>query len=75
MSKKWLNASDVARELGVSSQTVRRLIAEGELPAYRFGRGADCRIDPDDLRAFIRNSRVVPEDVSLEACERSELAS
>ncbi len=36
--RKWLKPIDVARLLGVRTRDVYRLIDEGELPAYRFGR-------------------------------------
>jgi excisionase family DNA binding protein len=36
--RKWLKPIDVARLLGIRTRDVYRLIDEGELPAYRFGR-------------------------------------
>ena len=46
---------DVAEQLGVSSKTVRRWIAAGDLPAHRLGR--QLRISEADLAAFIARSR------------------
>lgn len=46
-----LTTGEVARRLGVSSQTVRRLIAAGELPALQAGK--HYRVKAGDLAAFI----------------------
>ena len=46
---------DVAEQLGVSTKTVRRWIAAGELPVHRLGR--QLRISEADLVAFIARSR------------------
>jgi excisionase family DNA binding protein len=45
----------VAEQLGVSSKTVRRWIAAGELPVHHFGR--QLRISEADLAAFIAQRR------------------
>ena len=45
----------VAEQLGVSSKTVRRWIAAGDLPVHRLGR--QLRISEADLVAFIARSR------------------
>ena len=36
--RKWLKPIDVARLLGIRTREVYRLIDEGALPAYKFGR-------------------------------------
>ena len=46
---------EVAARLDVSSRTVSRWIASGELIAHRFGRSV--RIADDDLRAFLARRR------------------
>ena len=46
---------EVARHLGVSAMTVRRLISRGELLTHRVGRSV--RIGDADLRAFLADSR------------------
>lgn len=50
-----LGAGEVARRLGVSKQTVYRLVRERELPAVRFGdtRGATVRFDPHAIEEWI----------------------
>lgn len=46
-----LTISDAATLLGASPNTVRRMIARGDLRAYRYGPRI-IRIDPADLRAM-----------------------
>jgi excisionase family DNA binding protein len=46
---------DVAEQLGVSSKTVRRWVAAGDLPVHRLGR--QLRMSEADLIAFIARSR------------------
>lgn len=42
-----------ARALSVSTTTVRRMVADGRLKAYRYGPRL-IRIDPADVRALLR---------------------
>jgi excisionase family DNA binding protein len=46
-----LTAADVARILRLSVRSIRRLIAEDELPVIRVGRSV--RVRPEDLRSFL----------------------
>jgi len=57
---RWLSRAETARALGVSNETVRRLVRAGRLPAYRFGIGqhADYHVAEQDLAEFIEKSRV-----------------
>ena len=50
--ERLLTVPDAAEALQVSSKTVRRLIARGELSALRVGR--QLRIPPRDLHAYLR---------------------
>jgi excisionase family DNA binding protein len=50
-----LRIPQVAEGLGVSTRTVRRVIARGELVACRLGRSV--RVHPDDLAAYIDRQR------------------
>jgi excisionase family DNA binding protein len=52
---RLLLIDDVANGLGVSTRTVRRLIARRELVACRLGRSV--RVHPDDLAAYINRRR------------------
>lgn len=49
--EKLLTYKQAGELLGVTERTVWTLVADGELPAVRFGRSV--RIDPADLRAYI----------------------
>jgi excisionase family DNA binding protein len=52
---KLLLIPQVAEGLGVSTRTVRRLIARRELVACRLGRSV--RVHPDDLAAYVNRQR------------------
>jgi excisionase family DNA binding protein len=52
---RLLLIDDVANGLGVSTRTVRRLIARRELVACRLGRSV--RVHPDDLAAYVNRRR------------------
>jgi excisionase family DNA binding protein len=53
----FLTVQDVADLLGMSIRTVRRMIATGELPVYRFGRS--IRIAESDLINLAKIKRSV----------------
>ena len=52
---RFYTVAQVADLLEVSTRTVRRWIADGDLPVHRFGRAV--RIEETDLRAFIGEGR------------------
>jgi len=54
----WMSTPSAAEYLGVNTRTVYRLIDEGELPAYKFGRV--IRLKEADVVAFIERSRIAP---------------
>jgi excisionase family DNA binding protein len=59
--KPWLTVLEVAELLNVHSNTVRRLITAGRLPAVRFGGpGSTIRIATHDLDAFVHAARLDP---------------
>ncbi len=58
----YLTVTDVAKQLQVSEDTVRRWLKSGKLVGLKFGK--DWRIDPDDLKAFLAQSRKQPPDTS-----------
>jgi len=51
-SREWLKPVDVGRILGIPTRDVYRLIDEGSLPAYRFGR--TVRLLATDVEEFRR---------------------
>lgn len=55
---EWLNTDGAARRLGLNSRTVYRLVNQGELAAYRFGRVIRIRVQ--DVDAYIAASRIEP---------------
>jgi excisionase family DNA binding protein len=54
----WMSTPAVAEFLGVNTRTVYRLIDEGDLPAYKFGRV--IRLQEADVLAFVEKSRIAP---------------
>lgn len=55
---EWLGTKEAARHLGITPRTLYRLVDEGQLPAYQFGRV--YRLKKADVDAFIDASRVQP---------------
>lgn len=55
---QWLGTAEAARYLGLTSRTLYRLIDEGQLPAYKFGRV--IRLKQADVDAFVESSRITP---------------
>ena len=55
-TRRYLSLADAADLVSLSQRTVRRLIAEGELPGYHVGgkRRASVRIAEADLHALMR---------------------
>ena len=54
----WLSTAAAARHLGITPRTLYRLIDEGEIAAYKFGRV--IRLQEGDVNAFIERSRIAP---------------
>lgn len=51
--RKWLTQDEAADYLKITSRTVRRMVATGQLPAYRLGPRL-LRIDLADVDALLR---------------------
>ena len=49
--REWLKPVDVGRRLGIPTREVYRLIDQGTLPAYRFGR--TVRLRAADVEAYL----------------------
>ena len=54
----WLSSGDAARRLGIATRTLYRLIDDGQVPAYRFGRV--IRLQRGDVDDYIERCRIVP---------------
>jgi excisionase family DNA binding protein len=55
---QWLGTAEAARHLGITPRTLYRLIDEGQLPAFKFGRV--IRLKQADVDAFVEGSRIEP---------------
>lgn len=54
----WMSTAEAASRLGVTARTLYRLIDEGHLPAYKFGRV--IRLQRAEVDNFIAQSRIRP---------------
>jgi len=54
----WLSTAEAARRLGIGPRTLYRLIDEGQLPAYKFGRV--IRLQEREVEDFIEAARIKP---------------
>ena len=54
----WFGTAEAARHLGITPRTLYRLIDEGQIPAYKFGRV--IRLKQADIAEFIDSSRIAP---------------
>lgn len=52
--KRWLNVSEAADYLGVSRQTLYRLMDKGTLPYYTIEGLQGRRIEKEDLDALVK---------------------
>jgi len=53
---RWMSSGAAANRLGVTVRTLYRLIDEGLLPAYKFGRV--IRLQESEVDKFISDSRI-----------------
>ena len=54
----WMSSGEAADALGLRTRTLYRLIDEGQLPAYRFGRV--IRLKRHEVEAFVDRCRIAP---------------
>lgn len=73
----WLSTKEAARRLGIANRTLYRLIDEGQIAAYKFGRV--IRIQETDVDRFIESARIEPgtlehlySDTSVDASSEDE---
>ncbi|NAZ73887.1 excisionase family DNA-binding protein [Kineococcus sp. T13] len=55
---QWTSTKKAAEQLGIGMRTLYRLIDEGQVPAYKFGRV--IRLKQDEVDAFVDKARVQP---------------
>ncbi len=56
---RYLSLQKVARVLGVSVQTLRKWVREGEIPAFWIG--SRMKLRESDLKEWIRQNKMRPE--------------
>ncbi len=54
MSDRWLTVEEIARNLYLHRETVRRWVRSGELPSIILGRRGGYRIKEADLDQFLQ---------------------
>jgi excisionase family DNA binding protein len=59
---RWLSTREACEELGITLRTLYRIIDEGQLPCYQFGRV--YRIKAEDVEAFLDSAKVRPGDLA-----------
>ena len=59
--REWLTVQEVAAELQVHEETVRRWIRDGEVPVVDLGRKAGYRVKRADLDAFLERRYGTPK--------------
>ena len=71
-NQSWLSVPDVAREFGVSQDTIRGWIASGALAAMNTGNGgrARWRVRREDLDRFVSDRMVGGEKKSTPSRRR-----
>ena len=57
----WLSTKEAASALGLTPRTLYRLIDEGQLPAYRFGRV--IRLKQSEIDDFVGQSKIEPGEL------------
>lgn len=55
---RWLSTKEASARLGITLRTLYRLIDEGQVPAYKFGRV--IRLKESEVDEFIESARVEP---------------
>lgn len=70
MKDRLLSVKVVADRLDIDVQTVRRLIADGDLPAHRIGRL--LKVSQVDLLEFVSQHRVLPTPGQLSMGEAAD---
>ncbi|MEX0835533.1 MAG: helix-turn-helix domain-containing protein [Nitriliruptor sp.] len=69
----WLSTKEAARRLGIANRTLYRLIDEGQVTAYKFGRV--IRIQESDVEGFIEAARIAPGSLEHLYADQQQLES
>ncbi len=56
--QRYLTVEEIAQEMRVTDETVRRWLRSGQLAGLNLGRKAGWRIERTDLEDFIQRSKV-----------------
>jgi excisionase family DNA binding protein len=56
LERQWISPEECAQQASLCTATIRRMIADGELRAYRAGRRV--RVNATDFNAFMRSRPV-----------------
>ena len=59
----WLSTPEAAQRLGIATRTLYRLINDGQVPAYKFGRV--IRLQRSDVDDYIDRCRIVPGTLAV----------
>jgi len=51
-----IDVATLAEHLGLTERTIRRKVAQGEIPHYRLGNA--IRFDPTEIQAWLETTRV-----------------
>ena len=60
LSTEWLSVEDIAKELGLTEETIRTYIRSRQLTAYRVGN--TYRIKREDLNRFLERRKIPEKD-------------
>lgn len=59
---RWLSTREACDELGITLRTLYRIIDEGKLSCYQFGRV--YRLKTDDVESFLAQAMVKPGELA-----------
>jgi len=62
-----IDVATLAEHLGLTERTIRRKVAQGEIPHYKLGHA--IRFDPAEVQAWLETSRVAPHTPSTNGAE------
>jgi excisionase family DNA binding protein len=56
--RRWKSSKQAAEYLGISPNGIRKLVADGKLPAYLIGEKKLVKFDTEDLDNYLAKCRV-----------------